>query len=173
MRASPFVIGEGMHNLWSPWRSIYIETPREDRDDGCFLCDAASSRENTVDNLVVARFPQTFVVLNRYPYNAGHLMVVPNVHEGDLAALDEAVATEIMQSVRKALTVMNNVLHPHGVNVGANLGEHAGAGVPGHLHIHLVPRWSGDTNFMPTIAETKVASAALEELWTTFSKAFA
>jgi ATP adenylyltransferase len=160
-----------MENLWSPWRSTYITTNKE-QDDGCFLCELAQSDTCTAQNLVVARFPRSFVVLNRFPYNAGHVMVVPTVHEGDMVKLDADVASEIMSTVQRTLGVMHTVLTPDGVNLGANLGEHAGAGVPGHVHMHLVPRWKGDTNFMPTIAETKVASAALEELWERFVDAF-
>jgi len=160
-----------MHNLWSPWRSVYIERP-EERGDQCFLCAAAAQEVDSTENLVVARFPNTFVLLNRFPYNAGHLMVVPYDHVGNLTDLEEAVAAEIMTSVQASLRVMQTVLKPHGVNVGANLGAHAGAGVPDHVHVHLVPRWQGDTNFMPTIAETKVASSALDDLWDSFRKAF-
>jgi len=161
-----------MNRLWSPWRSEYIAST-EERDAGeCFLCKCASSTEFNTDNLVVAMYEHTFVVLNRYPYNAGHLLVAPREHQGDLIALRQEQAHELIDVLKLSLRITQDVLSPHGCNVGANLGRVAGAGVPNHLHLHTVPRWSGDTNFMPTIADTKVVSESMNELWQKFRDAF-
>ena len=158
-------------NLWSPWRSQYVSSADETNAESCFRCPCAKE-EPSADNLVVAHFKNTMVVLNRYPYNAGHLLIAPHVHEGDLLALSDDVSHELMDVTRLTIKVVNEVLKPHAANVGANLGRHAGAGVPDHLHMHVVPRWNGDTNFMPTIAETKVVSDALEDLWQRFTDGF-
>lgn len=161
-----------MDQLWSPWRSKYIASAAEQDADGCFLCRCAESTEMSLENLVVARFEHVFVVMNRYPYNAGHLLVAPKEHTGELSTLSTEVAHQMMEVTQLALRITETVMNPHGCNIGANLGRAAGAGVPDHLHMHTVPRWSGDTNFMPTIAETKMMSNSLEELWAKFRDAF-
>jgi ATP adenylyltransferase len=161
-----------MDQLWSPWRSNYITSADEQNAEGCFLCRCADSNELSLENLVVARFEHVFVVMNRYPYNAGHLLIAPKEHTGELSTLSKEVAHQLMEITQLSLRVTESVMKPHGCNVGANLGRLAGAGVPDHLHIHTVPRWSGDTNFMPTIAETKMMSNSLEELWAKFCDAF-
>jgi len=162
-----------MEQLWSPWRSEYIGTADDRNASGCFLCDCASATENSRENLVVARFEHCFVVMNRYPYNAGHLLIAPYVHHEDLATLDPSVASNIMSVVQKTVAITQQVLSPHGINVGANLGRHAGAGIPDHLHFHTVPRWNGDTNFMPVLADVKVVSDDLFSTWERFVRAFA
>ncbi len=162
-----------MEQLWSPWRSAYIHAGDERESSGCFLCHCAQQRGADLDSLVVAAFVHCVVVMNRYPYNAGHLLIAPRIHEGALEALPKIVAAEMMEVLQRTVEVTNAVLHPHGCNVGANLGRHAGAGVPDHLHFHVVPRWSGDTNFMPVLAEVKVVSDSLEQMWHQFSAAFA
>lgn len=111
--------------------------------------------------------------MNRYPYNSGHILVVPNTHIGTMAALSEEQYTELMQTVREASVVLTKVFSPDGINVGANLGQSAGAGVPDHLHFHLVPRWNGDTNFMSTLADVKVISSSMEDTWEKLTAAFA
>lgn len=161
-----------MEQLWSPWRSSYIAASAERSADGCFLCAAANEDADDRSVLVVARFPSTIVVLNRYPYNAGHLLIAPTEHVAGLAEVSSDHAHELMDVTQTALRVLEQELHPHGVNVGANLGSAAGAGVPGHLHVHLVPRWNGDTNFMPVIGEVKVVSEQLDEMWKRFTTAF-
>ena len=161
-----------MDNLWSPWLSQYVASADETNAEGCFLCRCAQETPSN-SNLVVASFDHTFVVLNRYPYNAGHVLVAPHEHVGDLVALDANVSHELMDVTQLSLKVVAEVLSPHAANIGANLGRHAGAGVPDHLHMHIVPRWNGDTNFMSTISETKVVSDALDDLWTRFSAGFA
>jgi len=147
--------------LWAPWRMGYVVQPRT---DGCFLCQAAAS-ENDEASLVVERRARSFVVLNRFPYNNGHLLVCPSAHKGDLAALDDDELTELARLTRDAQKWLQAVISPHGFNIGINLGQCAGAGVPGHLHIHVVPRWTGDTNFMPVTAQTKVIVQSLEALY--------
>lgn len=133
--------------------------------EGCFLCQCAADSERTASNLVVARTDRTIVVMNRYPYNAGHLLVAPIEHHGDLATLADASAMDLMRTTQQSIVAVQRVMHPHACNVGANLGIDAGAGVPDHLHMHIVPRWRGDTNFMPVLADVKMVGSRLEELW--------
>jgi len=139
--------------LWAPWRMSYVEAakPRE----GCIFCDLPASGDPR-ENLVLHVEEHAVVMLNRYPYNSGHLMVSPRRHAADPAELAPAEWIGLMDALRRALAVLREALRPDGVNVGANLGAVAGAGIAAHLHWHLVPRWSGDTNFMPIIAEVKV-----------------
>lgn len=153
-----------MEKLWSPWRSRYIQSfgaPAEDAS--CFLCAAGQRGGEFREGLVVARGATCFVVMNKFPYNAGHLMVAPKRHEGELEQLTPEESTEMMTLIRHTSEVLRAAYSPHGLNVGANIGRAAGAGVPGHLHFHLVPRWNGDTNFMPVLADVKVVSESLEE----------
>lgn len=150
-----------LHRLWAGWRSSYIEGVAnvEPSDDGCVFCALAAS---TSDNgQVLARGPLTFAVLNLYPYTSGHLLVTPNRHVGDLDALTTDEANAVMAMTRQANTALNDAYHPDGVNVGLNLGRAAGAGMPGHLHVHVVPRWLGDTNFMTSVAEARVLPETL------------
>ena len=153
-----------MDYLWSPWRFRYIAGPKTERD--CVFCAIAASGYDE-QNLVLYRAKLNFIVLNRYPYSAGHLMVVPYAHLGKLELTSDATTAEMMQLMRRAETVLGTVYHPEGLNMGINLGASAGAGVAGHLHMHVVPRWPGDANFMTTIAETRVLP---EELATTYQK---
>ena len=162
-----------MDQLWSPWRSAYLQREHERDSQGCFLCACAADPQATEQNLVVARFEHTVVVMNRYPYNAGHLLVAPIAHQGDLATLDPVISAELMTTTQKALRVIASVLSPHGCNVGVNLGTDAGAGVPDHLHLHIVPRWRGDTNFMPVLADVRMVGTRLEDLWRSYVAAFA
>ncbi len=161
-----------MERMWSPWRSHYVGAADASNDSGCFLCECGSAPEGTPENLVVAQFEHCVVVLNRYPYNAGHLLIAPRDHVAEFEALENSVAVQMTLVTQQAIRVLNQIIHPHGFNFGANLGRSAGAGVPDHVHWHLVPRWNGDTNFMPTIGDTKVMSHALEDLWEQFSRGF-
>ncbi|MCU0424550.1 MAG: HIT domain-containing protein [Candidatus Kapabacteria bacterium] len=166
-----------MQNLWSPWRSHYIQSVASstEADNDCFLCAAAelpSTPERDAELLVVARRKECFVIMNRFPYNAGHIMVAPNRHCGELRLLTDDEVTNLFRTVREAEDVLHRILKPHGINVGINLGSAAGAGVPGHLHVHLVPRWNGDVNFMPVLAEVKVISERLEETYVKLHAAF-
>lgn len=168
-----------MDRLWSPWRSEYIEkhaseqgSDRSADAEHCFLCSAANSPTLSFDNLVVAKTTYTLVVLNKYPYNAGHLLVAPFNHVEDLHLLSEEEYTDMMNVLRYSCGIVKSVLKPHGFNIGSNIGVDAGAGVPGHLHLHVVPRWRGDTNFMPALAEMKVISESLNTTWQQFRQAF-
>lgn len=148
--------------LWAPWRLDYVVQPRT--DEGCFLCNALASADDEA-RLVVERRERCFSILNRYPYNNGHLLVAPNRHEGDLAALADGELADLMRLTRDTQQLLLRALSPDGFNIGINLGRCAGAGLPGHLHVHIVPRWNGDTNFMPVTTGAKVIVQSLEALY--------
>lgn len=151
-----------VERLWSPWRSEYV-TSFED-DDGCFLCSHLES-SNDEANLVLWRGDKMFVVLNRYPYNPGHLMVAPKRHVGELDDMDPTELHELIEVTQRSISILRQAMNPQGFNAGMNLGEAGGAGVPGHVHQHVVPRWKGDTNFMPSVAETKVLPELLTDTY--------
>jgi ATP adenylyltransferase len=148
--------------LWAPWRIEYITEPK---DGECIFCIAASAGEGDDPGPAgrpVDRGGKCFTLLNRYPYAPGHVMVAPYRHLSGLEDLDDAELLELMQLARRAITALRKVMSPDGFNVGLNLGKVAGAGIADHLHLHLVPRWEGDTNFMPLLADTHVIPQALE-----------
>ena len=150
-----------MERLWSPWRMEYIRSAVGEDPQGCLFCDKLAAGDDE-DSLILARSDLAFAILNAYPYNPGHLMVAPVRHVGELEELrpDElAAGSELLQRSVRALKESSN---PDGFNLGMNLGRVAGAGIPGHLHWHVVPRWNGDTNFMPVLGETRVLPEALE-----------
>jgi ATP adenylyltransferase len=143
-----------------------MEFIRSNAGEGCFLCDAArAGRPRDRELLVLARGEVSFVVMNRYPYTGGHLLVSPYRHEGDLGGVGEDELREIMRFLQAADRILRSEMHADGTNIGLNLGRAAGAGILGHLHFHIVPRWVGDTNFMPVVAGTHTIPQALEELW--------
>jgi ATP adenylyltransferase len=142
-----------MERLWSPWRMAYVTGASGDKTSGCVFCDAAR-RER--DDLVLVRGTSAYVVLNLYPYNSGHLMVVPHRHIGGLAALAPDEAAEVLRFTQDAERALMEAYQPHGINVGVNLGRAAGAGIVDHVHVHLVPRWNGDTNFMSVVGDVRV-----------------
>lgn len=155
-----------MKNLWAPWRAEYIycaggNKPSKDKRH-CLFCRLQRETDDRA-NLILCRGRLAFVVMNRFPYNNGHLMVAPYRHADTLEKLTADEMAEAMALVQRALAVLRGAFKPHGFNVGANLGQVAGAGVAGHVHIHVVPRWNGDTNFMPALAATKVISQHLED----------
>lgn len=153
-----------MERLWRPWRMAYIKGA--ERHETCFLCDAiAATPEKDEDNLIVARGPVAFVILNIYPYNTGHLMIAPNRHVGELDELTHEELDEVWLWTRRSIAAHREASQPHGFNIGINLGEVAGAGIPGHFHLHVVPRWGGDTNFMPVVGDTKVLPELLSETY--------
>jgi len=148
--------------LWSPWRMEYIRAAGAEDAEGCIFCDLPP-QDDDEKNLILARGEHAFVILNRFPYNAGHLMVAPNRHEGEYEDLSEDEVLEVHRLLQRAIRALKEEMEPHGFNVGMNLGRVAGAGIPGHLHWHVVPRWGGDTNFMPVVGGTKVLPELLEE----------
>jgi ATP adenylyltransferase len=133
-------------------------------DPGCFLCQAVAD-DRDVERLVVHRGKATIAVLNRYPYNNGHILVAPQRHIAAIEDIDDATHLELMQTLRRMVLALKKTIQPEGFNVGLNLGKVAGAGLPGHLHWHIVPRWNGDTHFMPILAGVRVIPQSLEELW--------
>jgi ATP adenylyltransferase len=145
--------------LWAPWRLEYVQGA--DGEDGCVFCRALEADDET--GLVVHRGARAFVLLNKFPYASGHLMVAPNRHEGEFGELDPEEAAEIHLLASSALDALAETMSPQGFNLGWNLGRIAGAGVVDHVHMHVVPRWAGDTNFMPVLADVKVMPEALEE----------
>lgn len=150
-----------MDILWAPWRIDYILGEKE---DGCVFCNKQAG-EDDKKNLILFRGKFCFVIMNYYPYNNGHVMVVPKRHIAELQLLSEQEHNEMMQLMSKSIEILKDKMLPHGFNIGMNLGAIAGAGVKDHLHFHIVPRWSGDMNFMPVTGHTKVISEALEVTW--------
>ena len=150
-------------NLWAPWRTEYINGLGEDQ--GCFLCRCRDEPQQDARNLLLWRAERALVVMNRFPYTGGHLLIAPPAHAGRLNELDEPGLTALMTALRDAQDLLTAVLHPQGFNVGINFGKCAGAGLPGHLHLHLVPRWEGDTNFMSALADVRVIPQALAALY--------
>lgn len=151
-----------MKQIWSPWRMTYIRDHQAPK--GCIFCDALQ-KEDTCENLIVKRGTQAFVILNRYPYTSGHVMVVPFQHVGTLAELDSQATADIMHLIQQSIQVINQVYKPEGYNIGANLGAVAGAGVAEHVHFHVVPRWGGDTNFMTSVGDVRVLPEDLCETY--------
>jgi len=150
------------HQLWAPWRMEFIRGPKE---EGCFLCRII--REGPVqdaENLVVCRGKTGLLLMNRYPYNGGHLMAAPYRHAGTLGALSPEELAEMMELARLGERLLDRVVHPQGFNMGINQGAAAGAGLKDHLHLHIVPRWEGDTNFMPVLGRVRVMPQALDEM---------
>jgi ATP adenylyltransferase len=161
--------------LWAPWRLAYVAGDAQEvrprpalvlpgADGGCFICCGVADGADR-ENLVVARGTETVVILNRYPYNNGHLLVAPRRHKGRLDELTPAEHLECQQTLARLVTVLEQRLRAEGFNLGLNLGRVAGAGLPGHLHWHIVPRWHGDTNFMPVLAGVRVIPQSLDALW--------
>ena len=151
-----------MDILWAPWRMAYIK--QNDKRKGCFLCRAINSRDDK-NNFILYRGKNAFVIINTFPYNNGHLMVVPNRHIASIEGIKEEEERELFFLIKASVKIIKKVIKPTGFNIGINLGEIAGAGVAGHLHFHIVPRWKGDTNFMPVISNSKVICQSLGELY--------
>jgi len=158
-------MGEINANVWAPWRMEYIEGLEQARDSGqCFLCRYRDSPQDDGPNHVLWRSPLTLTVLNRFPYTSGHLLVAPTLHCGQPEELPEDMLLELARRVRDAKRVLQGILQAEGFNIGMNLGRCAGAGLPDHLHWHVVPRWTGDTNFMAVTGGVRVIPQALEEI---------
>ncbi len=152
--------------LWAPWRLSYITMPKDKPTTGdeCFICRAATGTDDRA-NLVVYRTELSLVMLNLYPYNNGHLLVTPKAHKAHLGELTTDETLDLQLTIRKLTGVLEKRMKPDGFNIGLNLGRAAGAGVPGHLHWHIVPRWFGDSNFMTTVGDVRVLSQSLEALY--------
>lgn len=161
-----------LDRIWAPWRAQYIhESSKQSapNEAACFLCEGLASQDDRA-NLIVHRGEHSVVVLNRFPYNNGHLLVAPRVHRGTMEELSHPEMVEPVETIRRMIRILNRMLRPQGYNVGLNLGRSAGAGLPGHLHWHLVPRWDGDTNFMPVLGHTKVIVESLSEFYDRLSE---
>lgn len=158
--------------LWAPWRMEFIKAPKP---EGCIFCDfpAQTGPQVNRENLIAHRCGRAFTMLNRYPYNSGHVMVIPRSHASSLEQLSADDFADLHAELRLALAVLRELYNPEGFNVGMNLGRVAGAGIADHIHYHIVPRWGGDTNFMPVLSETKVINEHLEDAWERISQAFA
>jgi ATP adenylyltransferase len=153
-----------MNKLWSPWRSLYIDSIKDKSSSNeCVLCRTAKLEVNDPENLLIEKGKFTFTVLNLYPYNSGHLMIVPIRHTSDFSSFSAEENAEIFQKLQLAEKALKITSSPEGFNIGANLGKVSGAGLDEHIHFHIVPRWNGDTNFMPVLGEVKVISQDLLE----------
>lgn len=155
-----------MKRLWTPWRMPFLKAPKNSEQNSCFFCEkirADPSRDR--DNLVLVRGKCTFMLMNLYPYSNGHLLVAPYQHVGDLESLEPDTLKEMMLLVTQGIRALKSISNPHGFNIGANLGQAAGAGVKDHVHFHIVPRWSGDSNFMPVLADTRLIPELLPQTY--------
>lgn len=157
--------------LWAPWRDAYVSAPKASTP-GCIFCDMPR-QDRDAENYILLRAERVFVILNAFPYNNGHLMVVPYEHIGQLEEVPVATLAELMTVTQRAIGVLKARLNPDGFNLGMNLGVPAGAGVADHVHLHVVPRWNGDTNFMPVVADVRVLPQALSSSYETLRAGFA
>ena len=158
-----------MERLWTPWRMAFVGGAEQ---PGCLFCNKAAEQDRDEANLLVHRDEHAFVMLNLYPYNSGHVMIAPYLHTDDLAALPPEIGAGVLGLTQRSVAALTAEYGPQGFNVGMNLGGVAGAGVPDHLHVHVVPRWGGDTNFMPVTAETKVLPETLDQTYQRLRKHF-
>jgi ATP adenylyltransferase len=153
-----------MEKLWSPWRSNYIDSFKTKNDsDACVFCEAPKLSLDDDNSLLIYKNKLCYVMLNLYPYNSGHLLIIPYRHQSDMSLLGEDELKEMMQMVQLSIKALELAMKPQGFNFGANLGKAAGAGIDSHLHFHVVPRWNGDINFMPAVGEVKIISQDLYE----------
>lgn len=157
--------------IWAPWRLEYVKDASKDLEQECIFC-AKPRQDDDEANLIVHRGELCFVILNLFPYTNGHLMVAPYEHLASLPELGEETVAEMMALTQRAMTVLGDVYEPHGYNVGFNQGRVAGAGVEHHIHMHVVPRWGGDTNFMPVLADTRVMPQSLSDSYRALGGSF-
>jgi ATP adenylyltransferase len=155
-----------MENMWAPWRMEYVSTGTI--TEGCVFCNV--QKEEDKKNHIVYRGKYCYVILNKFPYNNGHIMVVPQRHTNDLLDLSDEEQAECNMLINKSILALRKVFNPHAINIGLNMGKAAGAGIEEHIHYHILPRWDGDTNFMPVIAGVKVISESLEATYIKMSK---
>ena len=158
-----------VETLWSPWRYEYLNSAGSEQPltSACVFCDLHQNQDDDENKFILKRATHNYVVLNLYPYISGHLLIVPNEHVGDLDIAAKAITDELMDLTKQCQTALRKVYRPDGFNVGMNLGRAAGAGIADHIHIHILPRWAGDTNFMTSVAEARVLP---EDLSTTYEK---
>ncbi len=162
-----------MKRLWTPWRMVYLKSSAKAKQSGCIFCTKIKAhRRSDRKNLVVQRGDRAFVMMNLYPYTSGHLMVAPYEHTGALEDLDGKTLQEMMEWVGTSIRALRATMNPQGFNIGINLGRVAGAGVEDHVHIHIVPRWNGDTNFMPVLAEVRMIPELLPQTYDKLREAF-
>ena len=157
-----------MDNLWAPWRIEYVRAPKE--EDGCIFCDLPAANDDK-ESLILLRGASAYVVLNRFPYNNAHLLIAPFEHNSEFDALAAETQHEMLSLATRSMAVLRQELDAGGFNFGANFGAAAGAGIEEHVHLHVVPRWTGDTNFMPVIGTTKVQVQGLQDTWELLTKA--
>jgi ATP adenylyltransferase len=158
-----------MDKLWSPWRSKYIDSFKpghveEEDEEKCLFC-RINKQDKDKENLLVHRSKNCYIVMNRYPYNSGHLLIVPYAHASSLNELDQDTYLDCMNMLNLSCEILSDTIFPHGFNIGANIGRDAGAGIAEHIHFHIVPRWNGDTNFMPVLNDIKVVSEQMEDTY--------
>ncbi len=164
-----------MERLWSPWRSKYIESfskKENGKESVCVFCEKISEHDDE-KNLIISRSSLSAIIMNIYPYNSGHLLIVPNAHKASFEELTDDESIDVMRQVRTAIKLLRLTSHPEGFNFGANLGRVSGAGIYEHVHFHVVPRWNGDSNFMPVLADTKVISEGLQDTFRKLTDALA
>jgi ATP adenylyltransferase len=159
------------HRIWAPWRLAYVKDASKDAGESCIFCAKPDEGDDRA-NLIVHRGERCFVILNLFPYTNGHLMIAPFEHLATLPELGAETIAEVMELTQRAMGVLDDAYSPHGYNVGFNQGRVAGAGVEHHIHLHVVPRWGGDTNFMPVIADTRVMPQTLEQSYEALKGAF-
>jgi ATP adenylyltransferase len=157
--------------IWAPWRLAYVSDAAKDIEEECIFC-AKPAQDDDEGNLIVHRGERAYVILNLYPYTNGHLMVAPYEHIGAIQEISAETTAEMMELAQTAIRRLEDIYSPHGYNVGFNQGRIAGAGVEHHIHMHVVPRWSGDNNFMPVIADTKVMPQSIEQSYEALKGAF-
>jgi ATP adenylyltransferase len=159
------------HRIWAPWRLAYVKDAAKDIEEECIFC-AGPAADDDEANLIVHRGDRCFVILNKFPYTNGHLMVAPYEHLATLPEIEAETVAEMMGLAQQAMGILERTYSPHGYNVGFNQGRVAGAGFEHHIHIHVVPRWDGDTNFMPVLADTRVMPQSLEQSYEALAGAF-
>ncbi len=163
-----------MNRIWSPWRSQYIEQFNDEKQaDNCFICHAIQEDRQDKELLVIARRKRCIALMNKYPYNSGHILIAPLVHSSEFDALPVDTLSEIMQLTQKIIAIHKQNMKPHGFNIGVNIGLSAGAGLPEHVHFHVVPRWNGDSNFMATLADIKIISSDMAKTRDIFAELLA
>jgi ATP adenylyltransferase len=161
------------HRIWAPWRLAYVKDASKDIEEECIFCAfPADGPDRDEENLIVHRGEKTFVILNKFPYTNGHMMIAPYEHVGAIPDIDAETIAEMMKFAQQGMRKLEEVYAPHGYNAGFNQGKVAGAGVEHHIHMHVVPRWGGDTNFMPVLADTRVMPQSLEDSYAALKGGF-